>query len=331
MKVFIPNIHGDHDYYMIKTLSKAGYDIYYPSVDFHEKGRWKYVIRDDFSHVSDNYSKIDLEEFKNTDFDILFIQCIEHEADMRSLYEEFHPDTPVVYVSGNNYQVWQFKGPVEHHICFDIQNYKYQGAKHKVYILPFLEAGDYFKHRPFTEKNFEDKKISSYTWYYPEWDSSYRRVLRLKNNMENLGYDFNIYATQYPEPKKRFDEPFQLKEHNVPKEDILIERVAEDLAVSHIKPFEGYGFHIWKSLMIGRPVIGYFDMLNKTCGSFLLDGITAFICEEGKELEFYKYLNDILSDKNAMLDISEQCAKHIRNLTCPENNEYKLFRFLNEI
>jgi hypothetical protein len=327
----IPSVHLDQDLFWARTLGGHGHRVFFihGAVDYDP-------VWFDISMVGPNVVHLRYEDFLKMDDRrmVIFVQCLEHEA---QVYEQLVPAKPnarVIHAIGNNiYQPGRSPGRIPKNlIALDIQAFGYWQAK-GVENLCYVQAGCDDELYAFTPLRTDSKPrincyIQGYVHGYPRGWGIYEQ---LRSRLADFA-EFRLFGADNPDgfllPAEAVIVRFPPVEHSGRQ----IDELRRSWMTVHIKEWEGYGFNVVKSLLVGRPVIALKDMIfDKTMQYFCVDGVSA-IMEPLSRL-------DILCDRvrryiarpNELAELCESAQRYARMILSPDTQWKKLERFLERL
>lgn len=233
---------------------------------------------------------ITLEEFKNTEFDILIASLPQHIDPFRRLIELYQPNAKLIFQVGNQWDPHHFlvknimasaKLPpltglntIEYHQEFDLNTFHYGQPKLSKNMYSFincLNTADLFK---------------------KDWEF----FLQLEKLMPD--WNFRSYGGQCRDGY-----------YNSTTE--IADKMREAFFVFHLKSGgDGYGHNLWNTAFVGRPMITRLSDYQGKLGEVLFsDGETCLTIDDKDPYEISKLLNMIYEDYSIYEDMCQKIYK----------------------
>lgn len=327
----IPSVHLDQDLFWARTLGGRGHRVFFVhgAVDYDP-------VWFDISTAGPNVVHLRYEDFESMDDGrmAIFVQCLEHEAQVYGRLVSAKPNAKVVHVMGNNiYQGGRSAGRTPTNlIALDIQAFGFwqaKGVENLCYIQPGCDDDLY----AFTPLQAETKPrincyIQGYIHGYPQGWGMYEQ---LRSALADVA-EFRLFGSDNPDGFLLPAETAIVRFPPVKHSGKQIDELRRSWMTVHIKEWEGYGFNVVKSLLVGRPVIALKDMIfDKTMQYFCVDGVSA-IMEPSSRLDMLcDRVRRYLLRPTELGELCESAQRHARNILSPETQWKKLERFLRRL
>lgn len=262
---------------------------------------------------------------------VIFTQCIEHEADVYERVVAKKPGAFVVHTVGNN--VMQPGRPLgrcpKNLLTLDLQAFSYwqaEGVPNIAYLQPGCDSSTY-EYAPI-EPNARPQ-VHCYIEHYQDWfPRGWAKYQTLRERLADAGW--RLYGSGNPDgylisPDTRLL-PDYLKSENV---GCQLDAIRRSWLTVHIKEWEGYGFNVVKSLMVGRPIVTLRDFISdKTLQYLCVDGVSAIV-EDSRHIDrLAERITRYLRNPTELADLCESAARHIRHVLDESFQLCKLDRFL---
>lgn len=249
-----------------------------------------------------------LEQFKNTDIDIVIASIPAHIQAYKKLIKDYKPSAKLIYHIGNI--GWHMDIPWN-----DVDNMmasvKQFPIKENKNVVFYRQEFDLKIFQPYHLALIKSPSIRSFVNVLPELDTYYK----LRDFLPE--FEFRAYGASCPDGVLN-----------------TVEAIAINMNMStygyHNKPFgDGYGHIIHNWMAVGKPVIvNLGDYENKLAGELLEDGVTCFDIDKGVDFVANRIRN---ISKLEYVDMCTNVRERFKKIVDFEKDAMNVKEFLNKL
>lgn len=342
-KIIIPTSHLDLDLFLGKLFVDLGWKVFF----LRDKIIHHRLSDKDFDILEKQRGcmNISYNEFLNLEAEKIVItsSCLEHENDVFKHLVAQKKNAYVVHIMGNNItepkwddpfkRKWGrvIKNDVKNLIALDIQSFDYYQAKQVpniCHLQPNVMSSYSYEKLP-------DGRpvISCFIRQYSTNNYYKKEFLLYKKLAQRLSdiCDIKLYGEDSPDGFLTANERIVEESHHT-NELVLNEAIKKSWLVFHIRQFEGYGFNIVKSIISGRPIVSFKELvMNKTMQYLCIDGVSAILETLDRKQELVERIRYYLRNKDLLEELCQTTHRHAVHILDYEEQKRKTQFFLKNL